>query len=181
MSTLINNRKFVLSFINKQNIFDSIKKRISMREKGCSIIVPHICSNNNIFTGSFAGYIAEYYPIVKENYHMSIGSQKLGNTQFVETYTEPLYRHKIIFANMIAQNGLRSVKNPRPINYAALVYSMSMVKNYIKNFKNNNENTSVELHCPKFGCGSSGGDWNLISKLIEDIWLDINNVYIYVK
>lgn len=181
MSTLINKKRFVLSVINKQNIFDSIKQRTSMKEKGCSVIVPHVCNNNNIFGGTFAEHINKYYPIVKENYHMSIGSQKLGNTQFVETYTDTLYRHKIIFANMIAQNGLRNMRNTRPINYAALVYCMSAIKTYIKNFQNNNENTSVELHCPKFGCGSSGGDWNLISKLIEDVWLDTNNVYIYLN
>ena len=28
----------------------------------------------------------------------------------------------------------------------------------------------VGIHCPKFGSGLAGGNWNFITNLIEDIW-----------
>jgi len=48
---------------------------------------------------------------------------------------------------------------------------MATVSNYINmntGFIHKTEN--VEIHCPKFGSGLSGGDWNFISDLIDDIW-----------
>lgn len=181
MNNTTTKNKYTINYVSKKDIFYYLKQRISTKEKGCSVIVPHLCNNTNVFGGSFANLITKHYPIVKENYHMSVVSQKLGTTQFVETEVDPIYRHKIIFANMIAQNGFKTLKNPRPINYAALVYSMNSIKTYIRDFKNSDENTSIEIHCPKFGCGSCGGDWNFISKLIEDMWVDISNIYVYQK
>lgn len=30
--------------------------------------------------------------------------------------------------------------------------------------------TGIEIHCPMFGCDLAGGDWRVVSALIEDIW-----------
>ena len=74
---------------------------------------------------------------------------------------------------------IKTVKNPRPFNYAALTYAMAYVKMYAKQYRKDNENLKVEIHCPKFGSGLAGGDWRFVSELIKDSWSEIRNIFVY--
>jgi hypothetical protein len=31
----------------------------------------------------------------------------------------------------------------------------------------------IEIHCPMFGCDLAGGDWEIVSGLINDIWCPV--------
>ena len=157
--------------IVKGNLFDHIEKNLYAENNGNSIIVPHVCNNSNAFGAGFAAAITRYYPIVKQNYHLlgaSFLKNNLGYTQFVDVIHEKRYNHKLVFANMICQNGLYSSKNTRPLNYYALTKCMVSVVRYI--LTNFDRDQRVQIHCPKFGCGLAGGNWNFIHNLIEDIW-----------
>lgn len=170
--------KDVFSVVKNANIFDIIENRIKSEQNGASVVVPHVCNNINAFGAGFAGQVAQLYPEVKANFHM-LGSQaKLGHVQFINVKSEKKYGHSIIFANMIAQNKLISDKNKRPLNYAALVYCMNQVRSYTKHLQSASDINRVELHCPKFGSGLAGGNWNFISDLITDIWHDMD-VFVY--
>lgn len=157
-----------------RNLFEIISARVRAGNNGATVIVPHVCNNADAFGAGFASHVSEKYPIVKENYHMlgkNFLKQNFGYCQIVQVYEDPKYKHKLIFANMIAQNGFKNQNNPRPINYLALVKSMNSLSQYITlktGFVSKNEN--IEIHCPKFGSGLAGGDWNFIANLIEDIW-----------
>ena len=160
------------------NIFDYVESCIRQGNSGTSIIVPHVCNNIDLFGAGFAASVAKYYPVVKENYHLlgqNFLKHNLGYAQFVEVAKDQNYGHRLIFANMIAQNGIIGANNSRPLNYFALCKSMSMVSKYISN--SFDKDSRVQIHAPKFGCGLAGGDWKLISNLIEDIW---NNIDIFV-
>jgi hypothetical protein len=160
------------------DLFDYINSYINQGNNGSSIIVPHVCNNINSFGAGFAGAVAKHYPSVKENYHLlgnSFLKNNLGYTQFVEVAKDKRYGHKLIFANMIAQNGIISSNNPRPLNYLALAKSMVGVGKYIQN--NFDKESKIQIHAPKFGCGLAGGDWNFISDLIKDIW---NNIPLFI-
>ncbi len=163
------------------DLFYYINSYINQGNNGSSIIVPHVCNNINSFGAGFAGAVAKHYPSVKENYHLlgnSFLKNNLGYTQFVEVAKDKTYGHKLIFANMVAQNSIISKNNNRPLNYLALAKSMVNVNKYIKsNFDNDSK---VQIHAPKFGCGLAGGNWNFIENLIEDIWTDIDvTIYTY--
>lgn len=161
--------------INK-NLFDVVEQYVFSENNGCSIIVPHVCNNINLFGAGFAAATAKHYPIVKANYHMLANKQTLGYTQFVSVAENKRYGHKLIFANMIAQNNTMSRSNMRPLNYGALTKCMFMVSQYItQNFDKENP---VQIHAPKFGSGLAGGNWNFISDLIKDIWFN-QTVFIY--
>ena len=72
---------------------------------------------------------------------------------------------------MISQNGIRSNDNVRPLNYLALAKSMNSLSQYIHtNTGFLTKSEKIEIHCPKFGAGLAGGNWNFISDLIQDIW-----------
>lgn len=167
---MIKTRKHI--HIVKSNLFDNLDKYIYSTNNGCSIIVPHVCNNVGVFGGGFTKELSEKYPVVKENYHLlgnNFLKHNLGYTQYIETLKNKEYGYKLIFANMIAQNGLISTNNPRPLNYGALVRCMESVANYIKILSKTLDH-DIQIHCPKFGCGLAGGNWDLICNLIEDIW-----------
>jgi hypothetical protein len=163
------------------DLFSFISDRLDAGANGSSIIVPHVCNNINAFGAGFAAVLADRYPVVKENYHLlgpTFLKSNLGHVQFIDVNHKNSYKHRLFFANMIAQNGLRGFNNKRPLNYAALVHSMLRIKQFIKNQKTNDSTEKFEIHCPKFGTGLAGGRWDFVSELIEDIWGD-QKVFVY--
>jgi hypothetical protein len=161
------------------NLFDYVEKMVRSGNNGSSVIVPHVCNNINSFGAGFAAELAHYYPIVKENYHL-LGSHflkhNLGYVQFIEVYKDTTFDHKLIFANMISQNGTISQRNTRPLNYLALVKCMNQINNFIT--KNFNNDSLIQIHAPRFGCGLAGGNWDFITDLIQDIWTN-QKVFVY--
>ena len=146
---------------------------------GTNIIIPHVCNNIDLFDAGFAGAIGTKYPIVKQNYHVlgkSFLSKNPGYTQFITVEQNKQHGSKLVICNMIAQNGILSSNNKRPINYISLCKAMIGIKQYIK--LNFDKDQKIEIHSPKFGSGLAGGNWNFISCLIDDIWSDVP-VYVY--
>lgn len=174
MKTIANSKNRSSITVSNKNLFDIIIDRIHGEQNGCTVFVPHVCNNVDAFGAGFAGQVAEKFPSVKADYHMlgrKFLQNNMGYAQILKVNEEPKYRHKLYFVNMIAQNGLIGPKNPRPLNYFGLVKSMNLLSNFIVNntgFSNGQE--KIEIHCPKFGSGLAGGNWNFISDLIEDIW-----------
>ena len=167
--------------MSNQNIFTAIKDRINAKNLGATVIVPHCCNNNDVFSGLFAKKVISEYPIVESNFHMYSQTSALGKTQFVTVDTNKEYGHRIFFANMICQDRLNHNRKSRSLNYAALCFCMSSVKYHLKELLiSDNEITKVEIHAPKFGVGNAGGDWRIIHQLIEDSWQGINT-FIYSR
>ena len=173
MKTALKNDNKSIVYSDK-DLFEIIVARVKAGNNGATIFVPHVCNNADAFGAGFAAQVAQKYPIVKENYHMlgkNFLRQNFGYCQLVKVYEDAKYKHKLIFANMIAQNGFKNPQNPRPLNYLALVKSMNSMSQHIMlktGFATKNE--KIEIHCPKFGSGLAGGNWNFVSELIEDIW-----------
>lgn len=160
----------------KKNIFNVAKSRISAGFRGSTVIIPHVCNNIGLFGAGFAAAIRQEFPVVASNFEMLGKKSKLGYVQYIETLKDQSYGHKLIFANMIAQNKTISPSNTRPLNYEALVKCMINVREYIGSLSLDH----VEIHCPKFGSGLAGGNWLLINDLISDIWHH-QKTYIYTK
>lgn len=149
-------------YIVYDDIFESIKSNTTT-----DIIVPHVVDNIGSFDSGFAVALARNYPIVKANYEiMSI--YKLGENQIIKIDGEK--KRNLIFVNMIAQNNLPSKKGKRSLNYLSLVKCMALLGTFIKNNYDSIDSDKLEIHAPKFGVGSAGGNWTFISELITDIW-----------
>lgn len=159
-----NNTSYKLIF---GDLFENIKKQQS------DIIIPHVVATTGGFNSGFALVVEKNYPIVKANYELST-MYKLGESQIIKIDSQN--KRNIIFVNMICQNHNKKAK--RQLNYLALVKCMANVSNYIRNNYSEFDSNKVEIHAPKFGCGTSGGNWNFISDLIDDIWGDFST-YIY--
>jgi len=166
---------------SKNDLVESSISRINLTNSPTTVLIPHVCNNINLFGAGFAKYIGDKFPIVKENFHLLGNKSFLGHTQYNGVLNNNLTKTKIIVCNMIAQNGTIGPKNNRPLNYGALVFCMSDIRNKIISLsKNDIEDIKYEIHAPKFGSGLAGGNWNFIENLIQDIWADIP-VYIYVR
>jgi hypothetical protein len=150
---------------SNQNLFESIRERVSSGNNGSTVFVPHVCNNIDLFGAGFAAQLAEKYPSVKQDYHL-LGKHFLRNnfgySQILKVYEDNKFKHKLFFVNMIAQNGVKGTNNIRPLNYLALVKSMNTLSQYIKsNTGFSNKSEKIEIHCPK---------WQFVSDLIDDIW-----------
>lgn len=169
---IINKQKIVQT---KSNIFTSIIDRAKAKNFGSSVIVPHVCNNAGLFGAGFAAAVRNHFPEVATNFELLGKKTKLGYVQYINVFKDETYHHNVIFANMIAQNGLINKTNPRPLNYESLVKCMVNIRDFIQH--SNIEN--IEIHCPKFGSGLAGGNWNFIKSLIDDIWFKITVVVYY--
>lgn len=160
------------------DLFDTIKNCVDGGNLGCSVIVPHVCNDINLFGAGFAAAVANHYPIVKENFHMLGNKAVLGQTQFISAYKDKKFGHELIFANMIAQKGVAAHNNKRPLNYGALCKCMFSVSTYIA--QRDNKESRMQIHSPKFGSGLAGGNWLFIQELINDIWKDLT-IFVYTN
>ena len=163
--------------VQQKSIFQIAYETIQAKENSSNVIIPHICNNANIFATGFYDQINREFPSVKTNYHL-LGKNFLiknpGYVQFNDVDREPKNNKRLIIASMIAQNGLKSRQNKRPLNYAYLVKSMVLVKKFI--LQNFNSENKVIIYFPKSSGVSTGANWKFIDCLIEDIWNDISVV-----
>jgi O-acetyl-ADP-ribose deacetylase (regulator of RNase III) len=80
---------------------------------------------------------------------------EVGNVQFCK------FTDDVTVANMIAQHGIKSATNPKPIDYDGLQKCLTEAYVYAKN-------NDLTVHMPKIGAGLAGGDWTKIEKIIKD-------------
>lgn len=160
------------SLINKKYkfVYGDIFEHIDKTNKDIDILIPHVCNNLGKFSGGFAKIFANKFPEVKINYEIA-SNYKLGENQKIKSGNK-------VFINMIAQNGEHHRGNTRPLNYFCLVKCMADIRNYVKTNYGDIDHKKCQIHCPKIGTGSSGGNWSFISDLIEDIWGDLD-VFVY--
>lgn len=177
---MIKTRNNIITLNNKNNIFENTRQIVRSQNTGPTIIIPHVCNNINLFGAGFAAAIAQEYPIVKENFHLLGKNTLLGHVQNITVLENKSYGRKLIISNMIAQNGIISNNNKRPLNYGALSYCMYNIKSLARDILKTTDSSSVEIHAPKFGSGLAGGNWLFIEELIRDIWLPELSVFVYV-
>lgn len=177
METKFQNKfKYNIKYSQK-DIFAISNNRVTAKENGSSVIIPHVCNNVNAFGAGFADAVARKFPIVKQNFHL-LRQPVIGQNQNISVLNNKEYGHELIIVNMICQTGLVGPKNQRPLNYGALAVCMYSVKNLFRSIQHRSDTNAVEIHAPKFGSGLAGGDWRFIEQLIHDIWSDCP-VYIY--
>jgi len=86
---------------------------------------------------------------------------ELGQTQFVRV------KDDLLIANMLAQHGYRSAKNPVPLDYAALAACLKTVADLAAR-------TGASVHMPRIGSGLSGGKWPKIEQAIINAFSPLN-------
>lgn len=144
---------------------------------GDSIAIPHVVNTSGVMGAGFVIPLRRKWPDVFARYADWHEQKKLvlGDTQFVQVSPltdkpDPL----IVVCNMIAQNlGDGPPNRPRPLWYNALSSCMDKVADELR-FR-----SIKKIYAPAFGSALAGGNWAVISELIEDCWygLDVTICY----
>lgn len=146
----------------KGDLFENLPKLHRKRY----IVIPHIVNNIHLWGSGFVLAVNKYSEKPKEAYFNN-PKLILGTNQFIKVKdsdeTGPVF-----ICNMVAQNGVVSTNNKKPIRYKALVECMQNVADVCKE-----DFGSTEIHAPKFGSDRARGNWNFIEELIEEIWFGI--------
>jgi len=79
---------------------------------------------------------------------------RLGSIQITSTPDKEI---KVV--NMVAQTGIISIKNPKPLHLKALNKCLSQVYKTI--------DKNVTVHMPRIGCGLAGGIWEEVEPIIQ--------------
>lgn len=151
------------------NIFESIESAINYSSASVNIFIPNVCPIGNDNISSFSKELYRRFPIIEASLNVT-ANRKPGRVCFVDVKTNPKNKSKIIVGNMFCQTSASKPK--RSLHYGQLVFSMYEVKQKLSELAKNNPDFVTEIHCPKFGVGIAGGNWNFISDLIIDIWGD---------
>jgi len=124
-----------------------------------TVIVPHICNDVYVMGSGFVVPLKRRWPVVEQKY--MIDKPGLGQVQFVDVHKDD--HGKVIVANMVAQRSTVRPDNPKPIKYLALAKCMDEVGDLART-------ENAEIHCPLFGAGLAGGNWDFIEELICELW-----------
>lgn len=128
-------------------------------------VIAHGVNCQGVMGSGVALAIKKKYPRVFKYYNILCESEKtdtkklLGRTLIVRAKED---ESTPMVANCFTQNFYGTDK--RHVNYEAVAESFaSLYKHY-----NTSENPDMILHIPKIGAGLGGGNWEIISRIIED-------------
>ena len=132
-------------------------------------VIAHGCNCKGGFGKGIAYTIAKMHPEVRVAYmtkYNSLHSWKLGDIQYVNVKSSTYH----IIANCATQFSFLP-HNVLHADYEAIKKIMIELHDFCK--ANN-----YGLAIPKIGAGLAGGDWSIIEKIIEEIFVSID-IYIY--
>jgi O-acetyl-ADP-ribose deacetylase (regulator of RNase III) len=135
-------------------------------------IIAHICNTLGKWGKGFVLAVSNKWPKTRSAYidwHTSRKDFGLGQVQFVQV--EPW----IHIANMIGQEGIKTGSKGPPIRYGHLKICLQKVKARAIQL-------NASIHMPRIGTGLSGGRWEIIEKIINEVFEDSDiEVFIYDK
>jgi len=123
-------------------------------------IIAHCCNDAGFWNAGFVRALSERYHQPERDYRrwargLTPVPFRLGQVQFVRV------QPGLSVANIIGQSGIRSASNPTPIRYDSLREGLARVRMRALD-------DDATVHMPRIGAGLAGGDWEIISAIIED-------------
>jgi len=134
------------------------------------VIVPHVANDLYIWGSGFVVALMNRWPDI-DMVHES-KKMKLGQTEFqnVEGNT--------VIASMIAQRGFPTRTQPQALSIPHLRTCMEEVYKFWAEQKA--KGIEYKIMSPKFGALRSGGSWEEIEKIINELWSEIDvTVFVY--
>lgn len=128
-------------------------------------VIIHIVNNMGGWGAGFVIALSNKWEEPEQAYLES--EHNLGDVGFVK-----IPQTNVVVANMCAQI-LGYVNGKPPIRYEALEECLNKVGEFItKENVFNGDKGNYVIRCPKIGAGLAGGDWNIISKMLQDILVE---------
>ena len=140
--------------------------------RGRNAVIAHVvnsCGGWGSGLGMFTGALSRRWPEPEHEYREWYARQRdweMGAVLFVKV--EP----RIVVANMLCQHGYRRQDNPVPLKYPALAIAWDEVVHYAAEQR-------ADVHFPKLGTVRAGGDWSIISEILQRDVPDGVNLFCY--
>lgn len=125
------------------------------------VIIVHGCNCLGVMGAGVALAVKIKYPAAYDVYmhvHNTAGL-KLGDVTIAEV-------EKDIF--VINANTQHYVGGIKPINYEAVAQCFTLVQGFVEAFIKLRPGIKAEVRFPKIGSGLGGGNWNIISTIIDE-------------
>ena len=152
----------------KDNLFDGITQSLKDNDRDTVIYIPTTFDTTNSQKTDLYQSVLSRFPYVADQ--AFIQQHNIGDTNRIG-----LNRDKSLYLFQMFAN---RTKGRRKIHYGNLVKCMMKVQS--DNFAYKSQDVRLEIHCAKFGTGSTGGRWSTIHDLIVDCWAGIP-VFVYDK
>ena len=123
-------------------------------------VIAHLCNDIGVWGRGFVVALARRYPNAEAEYRAWSRRKAdppfvLGQVQFVEVAAQTWV------ANMIGQHGIGRRGPTTPIRYDAVRECLGRVRAFAQERK-------ATIQMPRIGCGLAGGDWEVVSKIVEE-------------
>ena len=123
-------------------------------------IIAHCCNDAGFWNAGFVRALSERFHQPERSYRRWSQTNApvpfaLGQVLFVKV------KSGLCVANIIGQSGIRSKSNPTPIRYDAIRAGLARVRELALAHV-------ASVHLPPIGAGLAGGDWQIISTIIEE-------------
>lgn len=131
-------------------------------------IIAHGCNCRGGYGSGVAGIMAKKYPKARHYYLDKFEEEgwQLGDVQFVRQWNDK------IIANCATQDAYYP-RDRRHADYDAIRLCMMKVKDYAMD-------KGLTIAAPKIGAGLAGGDWDVIEKIMEEVFSDYDITIYYL-
>lgn len=135
--------------------------------KDPNVFIAHGCNCRGVMGSGFALQVKMMYPKVYEEYRKAYerNKLKLGDIQSIRQNQD-----SPIVVNMITQGGY---------GRSGIFVDYDAIRKCFTNFTNDVNIKGLDLHIPKIGAGLGGGDWKVISSIIESSCQNKFNIYVW--
>lgn len=127
-------------------------------------VLCHVCNDIGAWGKGFVLAVDKISKEPRDYYlrqHKYSSNFKLGQVQW--SFIKPDFA----VVNMIAQQGLRSAINPKPLDERALYRCLRKVDTACKALVRDADDKRLTVHMPKIGSGLAGGDWYFIEAVVD--------------
>jgi O-acetyl-ADP-ribose deacetylase (regulator of RNase III) len=160
--TKVNILDHMVNELNRAELLNYVEGDATRPQGDGPKLILHICNNIGAWGAGFVLALSRRWPEPEREYrawHASDRDFGLGRIQQVQVEDD------IWVVNMVAQHGIRSPTNPKPIQYFELKKCLQRVAGFASKY-------GVSVHMPRIGCGLAGGDWKVIEEIIKETLID---------
>lgn len=132
-------------------------------------LIMHICNDVGVWGAGFVLDLSKRWREPEQAFRA--GTLLLGSMQLIRVRD---FLGRTYVANLVAQHGLRSQSNPRPLLYTRLRQCLIALNDYIEN----DTQRFTTIHAPRLGTGLAGGEWLTVEKILNEVMYH-RNITIY--
>lgn len=150
------------------DIFQHLGNFLTQGSQKEKIVILQVVNDLGKYGRGFSGEISKRFPEVESQYRKWASQENsiLGEIQIVEI------QPNVFVVNMACQKGLKSDTSPVPLDYVFLLSCLIRVNS-------NPFFVNSHIHCPKIGCNNAGGNWNMVSVILQSNLTKMASITVY--